>query len=172
MSADDGESGRSASGPATGDAAGVSTDLPPRDDVARREAFDDPDARGAVTISPDVLFELIELTLRDTEGLAGLARGRKKARQPVFPPVADTADAPRSGKTFERDGVRVRIDGDKIDADVWIAVRSGANVPLLGQAIQEKVGVVVERMLGMTATEVNVHVVDVQPGSDAPLEGE
>lgn len=130
--------------------------------AAHRDLVDDNGVRGTITIAPAVLVELIELTVQNIDGLVGIARGRRKGRGKSL--EIQTVDSrEHTGKTFARGGVQVRIDGSHIDADLNIIVRSGANVLALGADIQSKVAVAVERMLGMTAREINVHVVEVQP---------
>jgi uncharacterized alkaline shock family protein YloU len=131
-------------------------------EAAHRDHVDDNGVRGTISVAPAVLVELIELTLRDIDGFVGFSRSRRKGRGQVVQ-IQGAEVAETAGKTYQRGGVQVRIDGSRIDADLSIIVRSGSDVPGLGRAIQQRVGLAVERMLAMTANEVNIHVVEVQP---------
>jgi uncharacterized alkaline shock family protein YloU len=106
-----------------------------------------------------VLFELIELAVREAPGVVGLAAPRRVER---ILPRGVHAGASESGATaYESAGIRVRLRGDRLDADVAIVVESGASVVDASRAIQQKVGAAVGRMLGMAVTGVNVYVADV-----------
>jgi hypothetical protein len=58
---------------------------------------------------------------------------------------------------------------DESDARGTIAI--APNVPRLGQAIQERISLAVERMLGMTVTELDVHVAEIAPGGGPKDDG-
>jgi uncharacterized alkaline shock family protein YloU len=114
--------------------------------------------RGTVRIAPAVLIELIELTVRDTPGVLGF-RSRRWGE-----PAASSGSLPAGAAAYEAGGVRVRVAGERIEADVSIAVARGANILELGRAIQRRVGVAAGRMLGMTVAEVNVFVAGIGDG--------
>jgi len=139
-------------------------------EAAHRNTIAESDARGTIAIAPNVLLELIELTVRNVDGLVGLAGSGRKSRGRMLP-IQDAADHEPKGKSYHRGGVRVRIDGDQIETDIAVVIRSGTHVPRLGQAIQERISVAVERMLGMTATEVNVHVAEIAPEGSPQNDG-
>lgn len=109
------------------------------------------EVRGTVRIAPAVLIQLIETTVLDISGVVALTSHRRKQ---------DDDEEPR-GKSFDDGKVRVTVDGDQIDADVSITVRSGTNVAALSDTIREKVGVAAGRMLGMTVRTVDVYVDDI-----------
>lgn len=128
--------------------------------------------RGTVRIAPGVLIELIELTVRDIPGVVGFQpRGRVERILPRGVGVGagishETAD--ERGAVFEDRGVRVRVEGDRIDADVSIVVEGEASIPSLSRRLRREVGVAVGRMLGMTVGEVNVFVANIDDSPDAP----
>ena len=125
--------------------------------------------RGTVRIAPAVLIELIELSVRDVSGVAGIGSRRRMERDlPGGEEDATERSVGRSpAKTYEAGGIAVRVAGDRIDADVAIVVQRGANILELSRAIQRRVGVATGRMLGMTVTEVNVFVADIVDEPDA-----
>jgi uncharacterized alkaline shock family protein YloU len=114
--------------------------------------------RGTVRIAPAVLIELIELTVRDMPGVLGF-RSRRWGERAGSP-----GSLPEGAAAYEAGGVRVRVVGDRIDADVSIVVARDANILDLGRAIQRRVGVAAGRMLGMTVAEVNVFVAGIGDG--------
>ncbi len=107
--------------------------------------------RGTIRVAPEVLIELIELTVRDIDGVAEL-RSRPRRQKPA----GETA-----GKCYDDGKVRVVVLGDQIETDVAVAMRAGTNVAELTAAIQKQVARAVERMLGMTASAVNIYIDDV-----------
>ena len=124
------------------------------------------DVRGTIRVAPAVLFELIELAVREVPGVVGLVapRGVERIRPRGVHATAEASDhaSCSAGRTaFETAGLRVRIDGDRLDADVAIVVEPGQSIVELSRAIQQKVGAAAGRMLGMTVTDVNVFVADV-----------
>lgn len=113
------------------------------------------EVRGTVRIAPAVLIQLIETTVTDIPGVVGLTTHRRKK--------ADDPEPQPSGKSFDDGKVRVTVDGDQIDADVSITVRSGTNIARLTDQIRERVGVAAGRMLGMTVRTVDIYVDDIVP---------
>jgi uncharacterized alkaline shock family protein YloU len=104
--------------------------------------------RGTIRVAPAVLIELIELTVTDVEGVVELRSRPRKTRQPTEP----------EGKTYDDGKVRVAVRGDRIETDIAVAIRHGTNVAKLTGNIQAQVGQAVERMLGMTASSVNIYI--------------
>lgn len=107
--------------------------------------------RGTIRVAPAVLIELIELTVSDIDGVAEL-RSRPKRLRPTEEPA---------GKHYDDGKVRVVVLGDRIETDVAVAMRAGTNVADLTATIQKQVARAVERMLGMTASAVNIYIDDV-----------
>lgn len=115
------------------------------------------EVRGTVRIAPAVLIQLIETTVLDITGVGALTTRRRRK--------TDEGTEQVSGKSFDDGKVRVTVDGDQIDADVSITVRSGTNVARLTDQIRERVGVAAGRMLGMTVRTVDIYVDDIVPAS-------
>lgn len=117
-------------------------------DVVRGEHGTSGAVRGTIRVAPAVLIELIELTVRDIEGVVEL---RSRPRKPRQPPEHE-------GKSYDDGKVRVAVHGDRIETDIAVAIRHGVNVKTLTQTIQRQVAGAVERMLGMTASSVNIYI--------------
>lgn len=104
--------------------------------------------RGTIRVAPAVLIQLIELTVSDVDGVLELRSRPRKTRQLAEP----------AGKTYDDGKVRVALHGDRIDADIAVALKSGVPVAKVTSAIQTQVERAVERMLGMTAASVNIYI--------------
>jgi uncharacterized alkaline shock family protein YloU len=111
------------------------------------------EVRGTVRIAPAVLIQLIETTVLDITGVVALTTHRRRK--------VESDDDETRGKSFDDGKVRVTVDGDQIDADVSITVRSGTNISRLTDQIRERVGVAAGRMLGMTVRTVDIYVDDI-----------
>lgn len=120
--------------------------------------------RGTVRIAPAVLIELIELTARATPGVVGFQPRRRVER--IVPRPGQTLESDARGRMIEHGGIRVRLDGDRIDAEISIVVGQDVNILETSRLIQRGVGVAVHEMLGMTVTEVNVFVADIEVAID------
>ena len=133
-------------------------------DAIGRVADDAVEVRGTVRIAPAVLIELIELTVRGVPGVRAVQPRRRVER--ILPRSGHGAGGERRGKTVESGGVRVRVRGEWIDADVSIVVAGDVNILELSRLVQRNIGVAVARMLGMTVAEVNVFVAAIE--TDVP----
>lgn len=124
----------------TSNKAEVSTSVPISQDV---------DVKGTVRIAPAVLIQLIETTVCEIDGVAGLTSRKGKKREEDVP-----------GKAFDDGKVRVVVDGDQIDADIAITLESNARVNEVTEKIRREVGLAAGRMLGMTVRSVDIYVDD------------
>lgn len=113
--------------------------------------------RGTVRIAPAVLIELIEMTVRDIDGVAGF-RSRPWPAQP--------GDEPAIGRSYDNGKIAVSVDGDRFAADVSIAITRGTNVTELSREIQRMIGNAVGKMLGLTVRHVNVFIEEIVIGAD------
>lgn len=128
-------------------ARGASTDV-----VASMDGEGSSEVRGTVRIAPAVLIELIEMTVRNIDGVAGFRSRRKQKHSP---------DDPVIGKSYDNGKIAVRVNGDQIAADVSIAINRGTNVTELSREIQLQVGNAIGKMLGLTVQTVNVFIEEV-----------
>ena len=107
------------------------------DDDALRDIYD---ALGEI--------EIRRMTVRDIDGVLELRSRPRKTRQM----------AEHEGKTYDDGKVRVAVHGDRIDADIAVALKGGVPIAKVTSAIQTQVARAVERMLGMTASSVNIYI--------------
>ncbi len=116
--------------------------------------------RGTVRILPGALIELIDLTVRDTPGVVTFSALRR-APQAFGQPASAVANAHH----FRSGGIRVAVQADQLRVDMAIVVDRNANILTVSQALRHRVGAVAGLMLGMTITDVNVHVADIDGSS-------
>jgi uncharacterized alkaline shock family protein YloU len=129
--------------------------------AAAIEQVEEEGYRGTVAIAPVVLIEMIELTVEGVPGVVGLqSRPRRLHRRPAA--EASGGARIKEARSFSRGGITVRVAGNTIDTDVSIRAGAEESVPEIGRRVQERVGVAVERMLGMAAGRVNVRVAQVE----------
>lgn len=114
--------------------------------------------RGTVRIAPGVLIRMIEVTVERMDGVAGLRSHSRHRRQ-----RSETAP---NGKSYDNGKVVVRVNGDQIAADIALAVHRGVNVTELSESVQQRIGAMVGRMLGMTVQSVNIYIEEIAPPPD------
>lgn len=123
--------------------AAADVDLDGRDGAAR--------LHGTVRIAPAVLIELIDLTLAEIDGFAGL---RNHDTDP---------DPGETGRRFSNGRIAVTVDGDRIAVAVGCAIVRGTKVAEFSQTVQQAIGFAVGNMLNMTVKSVDLIIQDVSP---------
>lgn len=103
---------------------------------------------GTVTVSPEVLISLVQLTALATPGVARLSRDHPSSVQRLF-----------SGKASE--GVRLELVDDTVTLDVYIVAEPDAHMLTLGQTLQREIGRAIQDVVGMPVQEINIHIQDV-----------
>jgi uncharacterized alkaline shock family protein YloU len=102
---------------------------------------------GAVRVANQVIASIAAMAAREIEGVSGM----------------DQAHARHFGDWIKRqsahDGVRVMVDAQRaIHLEVFLTVRSGAELAAMAEQVQANVVEAVERMLGLEVAEVHVFV--------------
>lgn len=64
-------------------------------------------------------------------------------------------------------GVKVQVAGNTVKADLALCLEYGYNIPETCSKVQEKVKNAIENMTGLTVTDVNIRIVNVnmEPGN-------
>ncbi len=64
-------------------------------------------------------------------------------------------------------GVKVQVTGNTVKADLALSLEYGYNIPETCSKVQEKVKNAIENMTGLTVTDVNIRIVNVnmEPGN-------
>lgn len=93
------------------------------------------------TVAPDVLQSIARLTALDVPGVyAMLAHG-----------VGRRSDQ----------GVRVKIDGNHVEMDLFLVLESGVNLRQVGHEVQAAVTRAIDEMVGMQPGRINIHIEDI-----------
>jgi uncharacterized alkaline shock family protein YloU len=97
---------------------------------------------GKTTIAPSVLHTIAKLTTLATPGVSRLSI--------------------REGLTnVPEDGVKVTLQGDAIEVEIFIVAGSEENVRLVAQEVQKRVTRAITEMVGMEVARIDVHVTDI-----------
>jgi uncharacterized alkaline shock family protein YloU len=108
------------------------------------------EAKGTVTIAPEVLRTVARLTALATPGVARLGGSW-------------LADAERLlGKPGGSGGVEIAVQDDVVTVDLYLVAERGANMLKLGQVLQTEITRAIHDMIGMEVRAVNVYVQDVE----------
>jgi len=100
-------------------------------------------AVGKITIAPEVLEVVVRLTALAVPGVTRL----------ISPPGVH--------RFLRQDGVKIRVTGDSVEAEVYIVTEPDANMLKVGRQIQNEVSRAIREMVGMGVASVDVHIEDV-----------
>ena len=100
--------------------------------------------RGSITISRDVVAEIVAETAERCYGVVGLAPGS------------------RIGKLLRRDGVTVGGDAQGVQIGLNVVVEYGLNLAEVASTVRSQVSYEVERLTGLGVASVEVVVQDVR----------
>jgi uncharacterized alkaline shock family protein YloU len=104
---------------------------------------------GTVTIAPEVLVTIAQLTTQDIPGVYAMGMDWTRDVNRFF------------GNTHVGNGVRVQVDGIQVAVDLYVVVEHDVNMLRLGREIQSEVIRAIEEMVGMKVRTVDVHIEDV-----------
>ncbi len=111
---------------------------------------------GKTTIAPNVLLTIAQLATLEIEG------------------VSQMSQVPGGvNRIFQRgyeEGVRIRIEEDRVYADLHVIVDHDVNVREVSRNIQNEVARAISEMVGMEVGRVNVHIDDVRYPTEVPAE--
>jgi uncharacterized alkaline shock family protein YloU len=108
-------------------------------------------ATGSVIVAPPVLVRLITMAIREVPGVARLGS---------VPRTQTNWRGSNSGA-----GVVVQIAPNGTSANCYIIAAPNTNLLELGTAVQATVAAVIQDLAGMSVTEVNVYIQDVEADS-------
>ena len=100
-------------------------------------------------INTDVIEKMVTFAALEVEGTASMA---KKA--------VDLKGIVSTGSALKP--VKVAVKNGAVDIDVYISVKSSANVKEVAENVQKNVKTKVQDMTGNAITRVNVHIADLE----------
>jgi uncharacterized alkaline shock family protein YloU len=110
-------------------------------------------ALGKTTIAPEVIVSITRLNTLSVPGVSALAS---------TPTSVD--------RFFSRgidDGVKISVENNVVNADIFVILNHDVNVREVGKSIQQKVSRAISEMVGMEVGKINVHVEDINFISDS-----
>jgi uncharacterized alkaline shock family protein YloU len=113
-------------------------------------------APGTVTIAPEVLVTIAQLTAQDVEGVHEMSPAWTREVNRFF------------GQVHVGDGVQIKVEDTEVTVDLYLIVDHDVNMLRLGRKLQSEVTRAIEEMVGMDVRSVSVHIEDVYY---APEEG-
>ena len=116
------------------------------------------DELGNIHISEEVLAGIAAAAALETEGVSALAANLG----------SDIAEL--LGKKSLTKGVRVKMEDDKVEAELSILMKYGSTIPEMGKAVQDNVKQALENMTGLEVASVNVNVGGITFPPKAPKE--
>jgi uncharacterized alkaline shock family protein YloU len=122
---------------------------------------------GTTTVADSVVAKIAGIAAREVSGVHAMGAGAARAIGAIkeMLPIGSDEPAPTQGVTVEV--------GDKEAAvDLDLVVEYGVAIPELAKAVRKNVIQRVERMTGLSVTEVNIAVDDIWLGDDTSDEEE
>jgi uncharacterized alkaline shock family protein YloU len=104
-------------------------------------------ALGKTTIAPEVIVSVIRLNTLKVPGVNALA---------LVPTSVD--------RFFSRgidDGVKISVENNVVNADIFVILNHDVNVREVGKSIQQRVSRAISEMVGMEVGKINIHVEDI-----------
>jgi uncharacterized alkaline shock family protein YloU len=103
---------------------------------------------GSTTIAPDVLLTIARLSTLAIPGVSRLS------------PIRGGVN-----RLFRRNpahqGVRIRVEDNLVDADIFVILNAGHNIRQVSRDIQREVARSIIKMVGMEVGTINVHIEDI-----------
>jgi uncharacterized alkaline shock family protein YloU len=110
-----------------------------------------------ITIAPSVLITIFKHAALQTTGVA---------RMGIIP--VDVVRMLRGNPMGS--GVVLELDSNKVNAELYLVVKPGANMRELSHEVQQSATRAVHELVGMDVVNVNIHIDDVEFGSQVSSE--
>lgn len=117
---------------------------------------------GTTTVADSVVAKIAGIAAREVSGVHQMGTGAARALGVIKEklPIGSNEPAPTQG-------VSVEVGEKEAAVDLDLVVEYGVSIPELGKSVRNNVIQRVERMTGLTVTEVNISVDDIWLGDDA-----
>ena len=93
--------------------------------------------------------------------IAGLAATEVEGVQKMSGNITNEIGSKLGMKNLSK-GVKVSIDGEKVDVVLNLILKYGVSIPKTSREVQEKVKGAIETMTGLTVGEVNIRIAGIQ----------
>ena len=112
---------------------------------------ENPELLGRTTIAPDVLLTIVRLSALSVPGVVRLS--------------SISGGVNRMFRRGPNEGVRMLVENNTVYADIYVILGKDANVRDVSRTIQSQIARSVAEMVGMEVGRVNVHIEDIDYGS-------
>ena len=117
--------------------------------------IEEKNSQGKTTIASEVLLTIVQLTTLDVEGVYQMSN---------MPGAVN-----RFLKRDHGEGVRINIEDDIVNVDLYIILENNVNIREIGLSVQKAVERAINKMVGMKAGRINIHVEDIYFPDDAKV---
>ncbi len=102
---------------------------------------------GKTTVAPDVILSIARLTALSIEGVTQL--------------IGYTNINELFQKGHRSSGVRININENIVDVDLYVVLNKNVNVRQISRNIQQEVSRAIIEMVGMETGQINIHIEDI-----------
>ena len=126
-----------------------------KDDNRNTYVLQGDESIGSVQIADEVVAMIASLAATEVEGVSAMAGN-----------ITNELIGKVGVKSLSK-GVKVQVAGNTVKADLALCLEYGYNIPETCSKVQEKVKNAIENMTGLTVTDVNIRIVNVnmEPGN-------
>jgi uncharacterized alkaline shock family protein YloU len=122
---------------------------------------------GSTTVADSVVAKIAGIAAREVSGVHAMGAGAARAFGALKEKLPIGSDQPAPTQ-----GVMVEVGEKEAAVDLDLVVEYGVSIPELSKAVRTNVISRVERMTGLSVTEVNIAVDDIWLGDDTTDEEE
>ncbi|MDR1692562.1 MAG: Asp23/Gls24 family envelope stress response protein [Oscillospiraceae bacterium] len=101
--------------------------------------------QGTIRISEEVVAAIIAQAASEVDGVSLMTASGSG--------VGDLI-----GKKPSSKGVKILMDGNRVQADIYVLAAYGKSIPSLAQKVQERVVSSLQSMTGLQAGDINIHI--------------
>ncbi|HXF86261.1 MAG TPA: Asp23/Gls24 family envelope stress response protein [Anaerolineales bacterium] len=99
------------------------------------------------TVSPDVLVTIARLSALSVPGVSRMAKV--------------TGGVNRLFKRGIHDGVRIEVEDNLVNADLYLILKQDVNIREVSRNVQQQVARALHEMIGMDVGSINIHIEDI-----------
>ena len=111
---------------------------------------------GKTTVAPDVLINIARLSALSVTGVSRMADV--------------SGGVNRLFKRGIHDGVRIEVEDNLIDADLYIILKPDVNIREVSRNVQRQVARAIQEMIGMEIGSIDIHIENIDFDEEAPSE--
>jgi uncharacterized alkaline shock family protein YloU len=111
---------------------------------------------GKTTVAPDVLINIARLSALSVTGVSRMADV--------------SGGVNRLFKRGIQNGVRIEVEDNVIDADLYIILKPDVNIREVSRNVQQQVARAIQEMIGMEISSIDIHIENIDFDGEATPE--